>query len=206
MIFFCGYVPEVVVPSYAVGFISWWCHQMETFSALLAICAGNSPVTGEFPAHKPVTRSFDVFFDLCPDEQLSKESWGWWSEMPSCPLWRHSNVWIYSGTAGYCFLVILLWSLMMCANNQVHYGLMVIFVCLHITLPHYHHYADISEGIEFLKCLWDTFCQMCLRLSQFSQLSFMQYMGLCVFSLLIHLIMIVRIRVLHLIIIIKLEV
>ena len=37
---------------------------MGTFSALLAICAGNSPVTGEFPAQKPVIRSFDVFFDL----------------------------------------------------------------------------------------------------------------------------------------------
>ena len=35
---------------------------METFSALLAICAGNSPVTGELPAQRPVTRSFDVFF------------------------------------------------------------------------------------------------------------------------------------------------
>ena len=37
---------------------------METFSALLAICAENSPVPGEFPAQRPVTRSFDVFFDL----------------------------------------------------------------------------------------------------------------------------------------------
>ena len=37
---------------------------METFSALLILCAGNSPVTGEFPAQRPVTRSFDVFFDL----------------------------------------------------------------------------------------------------------------------------------------------
>ena len=34
---------------------------METFSALLALCAGNSPVRGEFPAQRPVTRSFDVF-------------------------------------------------------------------------------------------------------------------------------------------------
>ena len=33
---------------------------MEEFSTLLAICAGNSPVTGEFPAQRPVTRSFDV--------------------------------------------------------------------------------------------------------------------------------------------------
>ena len=43
---------------------SWWRHQMETFSALLAICAGNSPVTGEFPTQRPVTQSLDVFFDL----------------------------------------------------------------------------------------------------------------------------------------------
>ena len=39
---------------------SRWRHQMETFSVLLAICAGNSPVPGEFPTQRPVTRSFDV--------------------------------------------------------------------------------------------------------------------------------------------------
>ena len=44
--------------------VSWWRHQIETYSTILAICAGNSPVTGEFPAQMPVTRSFDVFFDL----------------------------------------------------------------------------------------------------------------------------------------------
>ena len=37
---------------------------METFSALLAICAGNSPVTDEFPTQRPVTRGFDIFSDL----------------------------------------------------------------------------------------------------------------------------------------------
>ena len=45
---------------------------MGTFSALQAICAGNSPVSGEFPAQKPVTRSFDIFFDLRLNERLSK--------------------------------------------------------------------------------------------------------------------------------------
>ena len=40
--------------------ITWWRHQMETFSALLSICAGNSPVPSEFPAQRPVTRSFVV--------------------------------------------------------------------------------------------------------------------------------------------------
>ena len=45
---------------------SWptWRHQMETFTALLALCAGNSPVTGEFPVQRPVTRSVDDLFDL----------------------------------------------------------------------------------------------------------------------------------------------
>ena len=64
---------------------------METFSALLAICAGNSPVPGEFLAQRPVTRSFDIFFDLRLNKRLSKQSWGWWFETLSCPLWRHSN-------------------------------------------------------------------------------------------------------------------
>ena len=62
---------------------------METFSALLAICAGNSPVPGEFPAQRPVTWSFDFFFDLRPNKRLSKQWWGWWFETPSSPLWRH---------------------------------------------------------------------------------------------------------------------
>ena len=64
---------------------------METFSALLAICAGNSPVPGEFPTQRPVTRSFDVFFDLHLNKRLSKQSWGWWFEMLSHPLWRHRD-------------------------------------------------------------------------------------------------------------------
>ena len=70
---------------------TWWRHHMKTFSALLAICVGNSPVPGEFPTQKPVTRSFDVFFDLRPNKRLSKQSWGWWSETPSSSLWRYRN-------------------------------------------------------------------------------------------------------------------
>ena len=85
-------------------------HQMETFSALLAICAGNSPVTGEFPAQRPVARSFDVFFDLRLNKRLSKQLWGWWFETPLRPLWRHCNVKkVCRGNH--------------CRNKQVHYGL-----------------------------------------------------------------------------------
>ena len=69
---------------------------METFSALLTICAGNSPVPGEVPTQRPVTRSFDVFFDLRLNKRLSKQWWGWWFETLSRPLWRQCNVVICS--------------------------------------------------------------------------------------------------------------
>ena len=71
--------------------IPWWRHQMVAFSGLLALCTGNSLVTSEFPAQRPVTRSFDVFFDLRLNKRLNKHSWGWWFETPSRPLWRHCN-------------------------------------------------------------------------------------------------------------------
>ena len=70
--------------------ITWWRHQMETFSALLDICAGNSPVTGEFPTQRPVTWSFEFFY-LRLTKRLSKQWWSRWFEMPSRPLWRHCN-------------------------------------------------------------------------------------------------------------------
>ena len=46
---------------------------------------------GEFPAQRPVTWSFDVFFDLRLNKRLSKQPWGWWFETPSWSLWRHCN-------------------------------------------------------------------------------------------------------------------
>ena len=52
---------------------------------------GNSPVPGEFPAQRPVARSFDVFLDLRLNKRLSKQSWGWWFKTPYWPLWRHYN-------------------------------------------------------------------------------------------------------------------
>ena len=60
----------------------WWRHQMEIFSALLAICVVNSPLIGEFPAQRPVTRSFDIFFDLCMND-------GWVNNRGAGDLRRH---------------------------------------------------------------------------------------------------------------------
>ena len=69
----------------------WWRHQMETFSALRALLAENSSVTGEFPSQRPVTRSFVVFFDLRLNKRLSKLSCDWWFVTSSRSLWRHCN-------------------------------------------------------------------------------------------------------------------
>ena len=55
----CYSVPGGFSPTRACN--AWWRHQMEFFFVLLALCTGNSPVTGEFPSQRPVTRSFDVF-------------------------------------------------------------------------------------------------------------------------------------------------
>ena len=76
---------------------------METFSALLALCAGNSVVTGECPSQRRVTESFDVFFDLRRNKGLGKQSCGWWFEKPSRSLWRHCNVPVIRGYLKYHF-------------------------------------------------------------------------------------------------------
>ena len=55
-------------------------------------CAGIPPVTGEFPSHRPVTWNLDVFFHLRLNKWLSKQSWGWWFETSSHPLWRHCDI------------------------------------------------------------------------------------------------------------------
>ena len=64
---------------------------METFPALLAFCAGNSPVTGELVAQRPEARGFDVFFDLRLKQQFSKQWRRRWFETPSCSLCSHYN-------------------------------------------------------------------------------------------------------------------
>ena len=115
---------------------------METFSALLAICVGNSLVPGEFPTQRPVTLSFDVFFDLHLNKRLSKQSWGWCFEMPSCPLWCHLNgqsltlhliyMSIYMRpileclnititTSFYCNKITVSWQMLFYGKNQFHH-------------------------------------------------------------------------------------
>ena len=77
-----------IVRIYAWFFMHCRNHHSDSHAnhVIMAICAGNSPVLGEFPTQRPVTRSFETFFDLRPNKR-SKQWWGWWFETPSCPLW-----------------------------------------------------------------------------------------------------------------------
>ena len=89
------------------------------FFALLAICAGNSPVTGEFPTQRPVTRSFDVFVDLRLNKRTSKQSWGWRVEKPSRPLWRHCDVLVQAKMNGLLSNIDLCGMMRYCAKHPL---------------------------------------------------------------------------------------
>ena len=72
-----GYFLVICRPFYSIFYVLM--ENMMTSSngnifRVTALCAGNSPVNGEFPSQRPVTRSFDVFFDLCPNKPLIKQS------------------------------------------------------------------------------------------------------------------------------------
>ena len=72
--------------------MTWIRNHMETVSAL--------SVTGEFPSQGPVTRSFDVCFDLRLNKCLSKQSRSWWFETPWRSLWRHCNEYVPHASLG----------------------------------------------------------------------------------------------------------
>ena len=85
-----------------VQIIAWHQTREKTLSDMTSSSNGNifrvtGHLCGEFTGHRwflrqaPVTRSFDVFFDLRANNGLSKQSWGWWFETPLRPLWRHCN-------------------------------------------------------------------------------------------------------------------
>ena len=60
------------------------------FRAVGPLC-GNSQVPGEFPVQRPVTRSFNLFFDLRLNRQSSKQWRRRWFETPSRSLWHYCN-------------------------------------------------------------------------------------------------------------------
>ena len=82
----------------------------------------------------------------------------------------------YISREGWVLCFLLLCSLMICANDRAHYGPVVVYGSLLITLLHHrhHHYADLSEDIKLLKNLPYTLCLECVSETMpFSQLPFM---------------------------------
>ena len=103
-------------------------------------CAGNPPIPNEFPAQKPVARSFDVFFDLRLNKRLSKQSRGWWFETPPLPLWRHRNDKNYSNGSRSDMLLIG--------------SLLVVFTYLHLYNKHIIWIIIMSNIFEEKKNSW----------------------------------------------------
>ena len=124
-----------------------------------------------------------------------------------CLRWLYHNKlsFSYISRESWVLYILLLCSLIVCAINRVHYVSLVVFVCLHIALRNYHHYGDVSEGIELLKRLSGIFCRVCV----WDQVNFHNnchaiYGAMCI--QLTNFSYDVRIRVLYQIIIIKSEV
>ena len=65
------------------------------------------------------------------------------------------------GKPGIFIVFIKIVQFMMSANSRIRFGLQIVFVCLYITPSHYNHCANLSEDIEFIKCLSDIFCRVC---------------------------------------------
>ena len=152
----------------------WWSYFMMTPSnwnvALQALCAGNSPVTGEFPSQRPVTRSFDIFFELHLNIRLSKQSRRQWFETPLRSLWRHSNVThILQGyrTSGipYCSWTIV-W-LLQCQWSNPRGGVQINHIMMtssnwnifRVTCLLWYHRSQVNSpqkgsDVEFWSFLW----------------------------------------------------
>ena len=102
---------------------------------------------GEFPAQRPVTRSFDVFFDLRPNKRLSKQPWGWWFETPSWSLWRQCNDFCLCPTS-----VTFIRSL----DIRMHY-VAIFCLCHTSTASTVHHMFHTYRDIFIIFCLCHTF-------------------------------------------------
>ena len=101
----------------------------------------------EFPAQRPVTRSFDVFYDLRLIKRLSKQWWGWWFETPSYPLWHYCNAHLGGGS----------WVAIQPSKTDQH--------VLHIELYHIYKYIQQSKSLfttAVLRIMWQN-CAMFSR-------------------------------------------
>ena len=155
---------------------AWWRHKMESFSAPLALREGNPPVTGGFPSQRPVTRSFDLFFDLRLNKRLSKQMRRRWFESPSRSLWRHCNESIETSIFYVIWLVELFYSKYEFANKMyipIHVCNKVVFtVCISFCVKQSDHkttWITSTWGSQLVK-LREALCiyMQCFVASKFS--------------------------------------
>ena len=110
-----------------------------------------SPVNS--PAQRPVTRSFDVFFDLRLNKRLSKQSWGWWFDTLSRPLWRHRNAMLCGCTASIVLNQVVLSEKSTCWITYISVAFTVKAVSIydfvrHIKASYYRKYCIERNTIE----------------------------------------------------------
>ena len=129
---------------------------MDTFSALLAICTGNSPVTGKIPSQMPVTQSFDVFCDLRLNKRFRKQWWGWWFETPSFSLWRHCNAMESSEFHGF------IWCIYDFLGFNLHF---CTFVYRHLRSPVSFYYSVVlmTSRLMLIICIRRESTAICLN-------------------------------------------
>ena len=86
------------------GDMRYW-PEIEPHNRMLTSWNGNifrvtGNLWGELTCHRWIPRTKASDAELwcflwsalaCLNERLNKQSWGWWFEKPSCPLWRHNN-------------------------------------------------------------------------------------------------------------------
>ena len=87
---------------------------------VLALRAGNSPVTGEFPSQRQVTRWFDVSFDLRLNKHLGKQWRRRRFETPSSSLWRSCNGFLLLLLQLLLFLLLLMLLLLILLHDLSH--------------------------------------------------------------------------------------
>ena len=104
------------------------------------------------------------------------------------------------------FVFIIIVQFIMRANSRIRFVLKIVFVCLYITPSHYHHFANLSEDIELIICLWDIFCRGVSKIRHILSVIHYTIRGAVCFQFTHFLVMIERIYMLCLIIIIKSEV
>ena len=102
---------------------------------------------GEVPSQRPVTRSFNVFFDLHLNKRLSKQPWGWWFETPSWSLWRQCNDIYICGIIYYKQILYVMQHMYLNQDNRVNKTHMKLLLECFILLSHF-----VNVGSQFMDC------------------------------------------------------